>query len=118
MKDFNTLRVKRLLISVIDSLREVRIEVSDNDRRLASVLDQLIQEMQAFLEGFDSEKNALSFKDFISLSKIFSHLVDLVKDWFDTLSYKFSRSSMAYDKYERVKCQLVKTLNYLELMPG
>lgn len=118
MKEYNTLRVKRLLVRAIDSLIEIRIEISGNNRGLVSVLDQLIQEMQDVIKDLDNEKTTLSFEDLISLSKIISCLVDLVKNWLNTLSYKFSRFSTAYNKYVRFKCQLERTLNYLELMPS
>lgn len=118
MNKFNATRVKRLLVKTIDSLTEIRIELSGNNRKLAGVLDQLIQEMQTIVEDHDSEEATLTFEDLVSLSKILGYIVDLVKYWFNTLSYKISRFMAALNKYVRLKCQSVKTLNYLELMLG
>ncbi len=124
MKGGNTAMGKDDMLGIRQWLLEVKKELqtikasSKGNCDLTSVLDHLINGIDSQLKALSRGDPELTVKDLTDLLKILGAVVDIVKQWFNTLFYKLCRFIAKSHKYMEEQCQLEKLSKSLGLAEG
>lgn len=80
-------RVRELLDEIVAKLRVVREQVSKSNPDLVGVFDHSIMKIEVLRDNLLQE--SYSYEKFVPVIKIIADLIDIIKKWNNTLSYKF-----------------------------